>query len=95
MKPSLPSLRATLRVTGICALILTGCGQRSTASGEVFLEEMNRALSLMSMSPAGPPRTVAELTNFPAFKGRPFSTPPAGKKFTISRATGQIVVVDP
>jgi len=32
------------------------------------LEELNQALSLMSV-PAGVPRTIETLTNFPGFKG--------------------------
>jgi hypothetical protein len=45
------------------------------------------------MSPLGGPKTVGELTNFPALKGRPFPAPPAGKKFAIDPATHRVVIV--
>ena len=72
---------------------ITGCGKASAPGGEVTLAEMNRAVGMMSMSPAGAPRTVDDLTNFPAFQGRRFSTPPAGKKFALNASTREVVVV--
>jgi hypothetical protein len=88
MKNSIKLLAAS-----VCALAIVGCGKSSTATNEVSLAEMERALGLLSMSAAGAPRTVSELTNFPAFKGRPFAAPPAGKKFAIDPATRRIAVV--
>ena len=75
-------------------LATTGCNKASAPNGEVTLAEMNQAMRMMSLSPVGAPRTVDELTNFPAFKGRPLPSPPAGKKFIINPATGQVVVGD-
>lgn len=93
MKNSIKLLAPPILAAGFCALTIAGCGKNSAGKNEVSLAEMNRAVGLMSMSPAGAPRTVAELTNFPAFKGRPFSTPPTGKKFAIDPASHQIIVV--
>jgi hypothetical protein len=86
-------LAASILAAGFCALVITGCGKHFTAKDEVSLEEMNRALGVMSMSRASASRTVEELTNFPAFKGRPFAAPPAGKKYAIDLGTHQISVV--
>lgn len=95
MKPSIGSPQTVLWVTGICAWLIAGCGEDSNSRNEISIQEMNRALSVMSTSPLGLPRRVDELTNFPAFKGRRFCAPPAGKKFVIDRAIGQVVVVEP
>ena len=94
MKKSIKLLAASILALGFCAIGITGCGKASAPKNEVTLAEMNRVVSMMAMSPVGPPRTVDELANFPAFKGRPFPTPPAGKKFVIDPASHQIVIVD-
>jgi hypothetical protein len=89
------SLPAPLLALGFCALVITGCSKTSApkVNGEVTVAEMNRAIRMMSLSPLGGPRTVDELTNFPALKGRPFPAPPAGKTFAIDPATRQVVIV--
>jgi hypothetical protein len=81
---------------GWCALVITGCGKTAApkANGEVTVAEMNKALLMMSMSPMGAPRTVDELTNFPALKGRPFPVAAAGKKFAIAPVTHQVVIAN-
>lgn len=96
MKHSIMKLLATpILAAGFCALVLTGCGKGDTAKNEVTLDELNRAVSVMFMAPAGAPKNFSDLTNFPAFQGRPLPTPPAGKKFAIDSVTRQIVVADP
>lgn len=76
------------------ALATAGCSKATApANAEVTVAEMNQAMRMMSMSPVGTPQMVDELTNFPAFKGRPFPVPPVGKKLTINPATHQVVVV--
>lgn len=95
-----PSNVAVSALTGLMALgfalVITGCGKPSTPKvhGEVSVEEMNSAIVMMSMSPLGGPKTVDELTNFPAFQGRPFPAPPAGKKLIIDPATRQVVIIN-
>lgn len=93
MKKPTRLLAASTLVLGFCLLGTAGCSKPSAPKGEVTLAELNRAMGVMSMSSAGLPRTIDELTKFPAFKGRPFPAPPAGKKFAIDPATRQIVVV--
>lgn len=94
MKNSIKWLATPILAAGIGLLMLAGCGKDATAKNEISIEEMNRAMGMMSMSAAGAPRTVDGLTNFPAFKGRPFPAPPAGKMFTIDPVSHQIVIVD-
>ena len=86
-------LAASILAMGLCVLVSTGCVKASAPKGKVTLAELSRAVIIMSMSSAGAPRSVDELTNFPAFKGRPFPAPPAGKTFAIDPATHQIVIV--
>jgi len=87
-------LTSPILAAGFCALVLTGCGKDSAAKNTVTLDELDRAVSVMFMSPAGAPRSFSDLTNFPAFKGRPFPAPPAGKKFFLDPTTHQIIVAD-
>ena len=92
------SMAATV-LTGLLAVALalaaTGCGKAAApANAEVTVAEMNQAVRMMSTSPMGVPRTVDELTNFPAFKGRPFPAPPAGKTFGINPTTREVVIVN-
>lgn len=85
-------LAVTILAAGFCALGMTGCGKKSGAKNEISLDDLNRAAGMMSMA-GHAPQTVDELTNFPAVKGRPFPTPPDGKKFAVDPANHQIVVV--
>jgi hypothetical protein len=93
MKKSIKLLTVGVAL-GTGVLANTGCGHGSASKNDVTLAELNRALVVMAMSQADTPQTVDGLTNFPAFKGRPFPVPPAGKQFAIDPATRQIVVVD-
>ncbi len=94
MKKMIKVRVAQILAVGFGLLALTGCGKASAPGGEVALAEMNRAVGMMSMSPAGAPRTVDDLTNFPAFNDRAFPVPPAGKKFVLDLSTKVVAVVD-
>ena len=77
------------------ALTISGCAKSATtASGEATLDDLNRALSVMSMGSARPPVDVNELTNFPSIKGKSLPTPPAGKKLVIDQGLKQVVFAD-
>ena len=90
------SLTASVLALGFCALIITGCGKTSApkTGAEVTVAEMNQAIQMMSTSPSGGPKKIDDLTNFPTFKGRPFSAPPVGKKLIIDPATHQVVIIN-
>ena len=77
------------------AVLVTGCGKEShTASDTVSLEELNRALSAVSMAGGRLPGSIHELTNFPTLKGRQLPAPPPGKKLVIDPTTRQAMFVD-
>jgi hypothetical protein len=96
MKEIIKPLAVYVLTLGFCVVVLVnaGCDKAPASKGELTLVELNRALILMSASPAGASLTVDGLTSFPAFKGRRFPDLPAGKKFVINRALGRVVVVD-
>jgi hypothetical protein len=96
MKKFIQLLAMPVLAAGLSVLVLTGCGKGSESGSTdvVTLDELNRALSVMAMSPQGAPKNVSDLTNFPSIKGRPLPTPPAGKKFVVDPATRQVVAVD-
>lgn len=79
-------------------LVLTfaGCSQREGAAGgsEAPLKELNGALATWVMAKGRAPRTVDELTNFPALKGKRLPTPPTGKKLAIDARKREVVMVD-
>jgi hypothetical protein len=79
----------------VIAVAACGCGkQAGTHSGEATLDELNRALAVMSMGGGRPPASVNELTNFPSLRGKTLPKPPAGKKLAIDPAQHQVVFVD-
>jgi hypothetical protein len=79
----------------VVALAVLGCGQKSPKnSGAATVEDLNRALGLMTLSGAPLPRDIIELTNFPTLQGKTLPVPPAGKKYVVDRAAQRVVVVD-
>jgi hypothetical protein len=79
----------------VVGLALWGCGKKGAQnSGEANLDELNRALSVMSMGGARRPADVNDLTNFPTLRGKTLPKPPPGKKLAIDPARQQVVFVD-
>ena len=79
----------------VVTLALVGCGKPSgDTAGAATLDDLNRALSVMSMGGARRPADVNDLTNFPTLRGKTLPKPPAGKKLAIDRAQQQVVFVD-
>jgi len=79
----------------LSAVLVTGCGKNSSAASDtVSLEELNRALSAVSMAGGRLPGSIHELTNFPTLKGRQLPAPPPGKKLVLDPATRQAIFVD-
>ena len=76
------------------ALALSGCGKKSgQSSGVATMDELNQALSIMSMG-GKPPVNVYDLTNFPTLQGKTLPKPPAGKKLVLDHSRNQVVLVD-
>ena len=79
----------------VVTLALVGCGKPSgDTAGAATLDDLNRALSVMSMGGARRPLEVNDLTNFPSLRGKSLPKPPSGKKLAIYRAQQQVVFVD-
>lgn len=79
----------------VLGLAMCGCGKKSMEnSGVATMDELNQAMSVMSMSGGHTPVTVYDLTNYPTLRGKALPTPPAGKKLLIDRSQNQVVIVD-
>ena len=53
------------------ALAVVGCGkQGGKSSEEATLDDLSRALAVMSMGGARRPANVSDLTNFPSLRGK-------------------------
>ena len=78
----------------VLAVALCGCGKKSAQqSGVATMDDLNQALSIMSMGGSHPPVNVYDLTNFPTLRGKTLPQPPAGKKLVIDRAKNQVEFV--
>lgn len=82
----------------LMGLVWAGCsksGGGSAVGEEASLIELNRALTSWGIMNSGPaPKTISDLTNSPALKGKRLPTPPPGKKLAIDFAKRQVVIVD-
>jgi hypothetical protein len=77
------------------ALAVFGCGKKAERNPtEATLDELNRALSVMSMGQGRPPTDVNDLTNFPALKGKVLPKPPPGKKLVLDASRRSVVFAD-
>jgi hypothetical protein len=79
----------------VVALAVLGCGKKGAQnSGEATLDELNRALSVMSIG-GHPPTNLNDLTNFPTLRGKVLPKPPAGKKLVLDPAGKRVFFADP
>jgi len=78
----------------ILAAALCGCGKKTTAnSGVATVDDLNQALSIMSMGGKHAPVNVSDLTNFPTLQGKSLPASP-GKKLVIDHSKHLVVLVD-
>ena len=79
----------------VVALALWGCGKKGVQdSGEATLDELNRALSVMSMGGGRPPADLNQLTNFPSLRGKSLPKPPPGKKLVLDPQAKRVIFAD-
>lgn len=79
----------------VLALALSGCGKKSAQqSGVATMDDLNQALSIMSMGGSHRPVNVYDLTNFPTLRGKSLPQPPAGKKLVIDHSKQLVVLVN-
>ena len=78
----------------VVAVVACGCGKQAGGnSGEATLDELNRALSVMSMG-GRPPTHLNDLTNFPTLRGKTLPKPPAGKTLVLDAVGKRVVFAD-
>jgi hypothetical protein len=81
----------------VMAIVAAVCGcskPASEAGNEATLDDLNRALSAMSMRSGGVPSSPSELTNFPTLRGKSLPKAPAGKRLVIDRQAKQVIFAD-
>ena len=96
MKPK-TNLQGNGYLVALVMVALTGCSKKDRAATgkEATVPELNRALTTWGMMNSGPAsKTVYDLTNSLALKGKRLPTPPPGKKLEIDAAKRQVVIVD-
>lgn len=76
------------------ALLLTvGCTSKETPPPkELTIEELNAALAYIKESGMDYPKSVYELTNLPALRGRVFPVLPDGQSFTIDTDKNEVTI---
>jgi hypothetical protein len=76
-------------------VVLTGCGHKNgTLENAASLEDLNRALPVVTMHGGGFPPSTNELARFLALSGKTMPVPPSGKKLAIDPVSHQFVFVN-
>jgi hypothetical protein len=75
--------------------LASGCGQKKTgAENAASLDELNRALAVVTMRSGSFPASTNELAAFLAISGKTLPVPPVGKKLVIDPSKRQFVLID-
>jgi hypothetical protein len=75
--------------------LASGCGQKKTvAENAASLDDLNRALTVVTMRSGSFPPATNELAAFLAINGKTMPVPPPGKKLVIDSSRRQFVLVD-
>jgi len=75
--------------------LASGCGQKNSgAKNAASLDELNRALTVVTMRSGSFPPSTNELAAFLAISGRTMPAPPPGKRLVIDLSKRQFVLVD-
>ena len=81
-----------------CLVVLglaSGCGQKKTGvENAASLDELNRALTVVTMRSGSFPPSTNELAAFLAVSGKTMPAPPPGKRLVIDPTKRQFVLVD-
>lgn len=85
-----------LFLTCLVVLVLaSGCGPKKTgAENAASLDDLNRALTEVTMRSGSFPPTTNELAAFLAISGKTMPVPPTGKRLVIDPGKRQFVLVD-
>ena len=75
--------------------LATGCGHKKTgAENAASLDELNRALTVVTMRSGSFPPSTNDLAAFLALGGKTMPAPPPGKKLVIDPDKRQFVLID-
>jgi len=75
--------------------LASGCGQKkSGAENAASLDDLNRALTVVTMRSGSFPPSTNELAAFLAISGKTLPIPPPGKKLVIDLGKRQFVLLD-
>jgi len=75
--------------------LASGCGHKKTgAENAASLDELNRALTVVTMRSGSFPPSTNELVAFLAISGKTMPVPPPGKRLAIDSGKCQFVMVD-
>lgn len=85
-----------LRLTGLVVLGLAlGCGPKNRgAETPASLDDLNRALTVVTMRSGMFPPATNELADFLKLSGQSMPVPPPGKKLVLDPDTRQFVLAD-
>lgn len=70
-------------------LLIAGCGKQSPERGVASLDDLNRALSVVSMKGGKFPPETNEIQEFLTLAGKTMPVPPPGKKLALDLQTRQ------
>jgi hypothetical protein len=77
-------------------VLLTGCGEKTAAVGNpASVDELNRALAVLSMRGGQMPPSTNDLAKFLALSGKTLPVPPPGKRLMFDSNKGQFVIANP
>jgi hypothetical protein len=75
--------------------LASGCGSKKTgAENAASLDDLNRALSVVTMRSGSFPPSTNELATFLAISGKSLPVPPPGKRLVIDPDKRQFVLID-
>ena len=75
--------------------LVSGCGQKKTGiENAASLDELNRALTVVTMRSGSFPPSTNELAAFLAVSGKTMPAPPPGKRLVIDPGKRQFVLLD-
>lgn len=85
-----------LFLTGLVVLgLASGCGLKKTgAENTASLDDLNRALTVVTMRSGSFPPATNELAAFLKMSGKSMPVPPPGKKLVLDPGKRQFVLVD-
>jgi hypothetical protein len=80
----------------LLALVLTAsCGHKNASAGNAAsLDDLNRALSVVTMHGGSFPPSTNDIAAFLKLSGKTMPVPPPGKRLVIDPGTRQFVLVD-